>query len=118
MDADEKEICNFLKSWPGQYVGLKEIARRAGGKWRYREDPNWPLPVLTRLIEGGQIESDSNAHYRLRPQGKRAKEKRWMSPHIKRILEKAGKEFTEGIDIDTPDANEPPPAGNKTEPPK
>ena len=40
-DADEVEICQFLKSWPGQFLSGKTICRRAGGKWRFREDENW-----------------------------------------------------------------------------
>jgi len=39
MEADQTEICQFLKSWPDQFVSGKEICRRAGGKWRFREEP-------------------------------------------------------------------------------
>src|SRR5262245_14157576 len=35
MDAEEREICDFLKSWVDQYVSQREICRRAGGKWRF-----------------------------------------------------------------------------------
>ena len=93
MDAEEREICDFLKSWPGQFVAVREICRRAGGKWRYREDPNWALPVLARLLEQGVIESDTAAHYRLRALEKRGKSRRWVAPHIKKILEESGKEI-------------------------
>lgn len=111
MDADEREICDFLKSWPGHYVAVREICRRAGGKWRYREDPNWALPVLVRLLELGIIESDSSAHYRLKPLEKRAKSKRWISPQIERILKESGKE----IDVEAPDAEK---TDNQTGPSK
>ena len=36
MDADEREVCNFLKAYAGQYVSAREINRRAGGKWRFK----------------------------------------------------------------------------------
>ena len=101
MDADENDICQYLKSWPGQFVSAKEICRRAGGKWRYREDERWALPVLQRLIETGLVESDSTGHYRLvQPQEKKRDKKRWISPHIQRILEQSGRDFTE-VDLET-----------------
>ncbi|PYJ03027.1 MAG: hypothetical protein DME25_13860, partial [Verrucomicrobia bacterium] len=99
MDADEREICLFLKSWQHQFVSAREIARRAGGKWRFREDPNWALPVLGRLVERGLVETDANAHYRLKPQHKKEK-KKWVSPQIKRLLEESGKKFEETIEVD------------------
>jgi hypothetical protein len=103
MDADEREICVFLKSWQQQFVSAREIARRAGGKWRFREDPNWAVPVLSRLMDRGIVESDANGHYRLKPQPKKDKVKKWVSPQIKRLLEESGKKFGETIDVDEPD---------------
>ena len=96
MDADERDICLYLKGWGGQFVASAEIARRAGGKRRYRSEPNWAAPVLSRLAEKGLIESDSTGHYRLIPRAKKDKKKRWVSPHIQKILEKSGKKF-EGV---------------------
>ena len=100
MDADENDICQYLKSWPGQFVSTKEICRRAGGKWRYREDERWALPVLQRLIETGLVESDSTGHFRLiqRHETTQSK-KRWVSPQIQRILEQSGKDFS-GVDLE------------------
>lgn len=100
MDAEEKEICDFLKSWPGQYVSQREVCRRAGGKWRYREDQNWALPVLSRMVEKGLLESDANGHFRLTPE-KKDKKKRWLAPHIQKILEQGGKETI--MDLGDPD---------------
>ena len=108
MDADEREICHYLKGWPGQFVSVAEINRRAGGKRRGRQEPNWAVPVLTRLVEKGILESDSTGHYRLIARQKKDKKKqRWVAPHIQKILEKSGKSF-EGVydireDEDLPD---------------
>src|SRR5262245_12090233 len=104
MDAEEKEISDFLKSWPGQFVSSREICRRAGGKWRFREDPAWALPVLSRMVEKGILESDPSGHFRLLPQEKKAKKKAWISPHMKELLEKSGKDFEGVIDIKDEDA--------------
>src|SRR3954453_19331170 len=94
MDADEKEILDFLKSYPGQYVSAKEICKRAGGKWRFREDEKWALPVLQRMAEKALVEADTTGHFRLTPDHKtKDKKKWWASPEMKKILEKSGKEF-------------------------
>jgi len=101
MNADERDICNYLKSWPGQFVYGRDIARRAGGKWRFRDDPQWAVPVLARLVEQGIVESDSTGQFRLRM--KKEKAKRWTSPQIQQILEKSSKDFSEVFDLDEPE---------------
>ena len=94
MDADQYEICQYLKSWPGQFVSGREICRRAGGKWRYREDGSWALPVLQRMIEEKLVEADATGHFRLIERDKkRDARKRWMSPQMQRILEQSGRTF-------------------------
>jgi hypothetical protein len=99
MDADEKEVCNYLKAFAGQFVSPRQIARRAGGKWRFREDPNWARPILLRLVEKGCLESDAAGYYRLRPTDKK-KPKKWISPQIKAILEQSGKDFGDVLQVD------------------
>jgi hypothetical protein len=101
MDADEKEICDFLRSWPGQFVSHREICKRAGGKWRYRDDPKWAIPVLSRMAEKGIVDSDASGHFRLLPERKE-KEKKELSPETKKILE-AGGNVTEIEDTSEPE---------------
>jgi hypothetical protein len=91
MDADERAICVYLKSFPDQFIAAREIARRAGGKWRFREDPEWAAPVLARLVEKGLIEPDSTGHFKLRQKPQATKPKQWVSPQLKKILEQSGK---------------------------
>jgi hypothetical protein len=100
MDADEKEICDFLRSWPGQFVSHREICKRAGGKWRYREDPKWAVPILTRMVEKGILESDASGHFRLLPEKK--EKKRELSEETKEILER-GKGADGVTEIEDPD---------------
>lgn len=110
MDADQTEICQFLKSWPDQFVSSKEICRRAGGKWRFREDAGWALPILRRMVECSLLETDIAGRYRLLQQGPSTqpnRTQRWLSPTIRRILEESGKNF--GVfeldkDLDSSDA--------------
>ena len=93
MDADEREICIYLKSMSGQFISGKEIARRAAGKRRFRQEPDWAAPILARLVERGILEGDAAGHYRLIPREQRIRSKRWASPQIKKILEQSGKDF-------------------------
>jgi hypothetical protein len=103
MDADEKAICEYLKSWPGQFVSGREVSRRAGGKWRFRDDPEWAGPILARLVEKALIESDATGHYRLVPPPKSKRDRKWVSPHIRRILEKSGKDFSNVLGQEEPE---------------
>jgi hypothetical protein len=104
MDADERDVCLFLKTYPGEFVSFKDISRRAGGKRRYRNEPEWAAPVLAKLVEKCLIESDSTGHYRLKIRTEQEKAKsRWVSPQIRRILEKSGKEFEGIFEVDKDD---------------
>lgn len=100
MDADEREIYYFLKSWGKEFVSAREIARRAGGKRRYRESHDWAKPVLNRMLERGIIESDNGGHYRLKPLPKREDRRRWASPQVARLLKESGKDFSESIRVE------------------
>jgi hypothetical protein len=95
MDSEEAEVYTFLKTSPGQFISGREVCRRAGGKWRYREDEYWAIPVLRRMVEKTLIESDDTGHYRLpkRDEPKQKKKKRWISPEIRTILQRSGRDF-------------------------
>jgi len=96
MDADQNAICIFLKTWPGQFVSRREICRRAGGKWRYREDENWAVPILQRMVEDRIVESDDNGRFRLVQQASTDsgnKRKLWLSPAIKTIFKESKRDF-------------------------
>jgi hypothetical protein len=102
MDADELDICNYLKSANDSFVSGTEIARRAGGKRRFKEEPGWATLVLGRLMEAGLVEADNSGRYRLKPQDDQGKTKRWVAPHIRQILEKSGKKFDDVLPSDKP----------------
>jgi hypothetical protein len=92
MDSDEREIFQFLKSWGGEYVGAVEIARRAGNKKRFYQEPDWAKVVLMRMAERGVLDSDSQGRYRIKPAGHKDKNKRWVAPDIAKILQESGVE--------------------------
>lgn len=93
MDAAERDVYQFLKGWKTDYVSVREICRRAGGKSRYREDQNWAKPVINRMMERGIIESDGNGHYRLKAPKAKEKMQRWVAPQIAEALKSSGKGF-------------------------
>jgi hypothetical protein len=108
MDADEREIFQFLKSWSGQFVAAREICRRAGGRQRFHDDPAWAKPVLMRMMDRGILESNSTGQFRVKPVPKKRdkgdKDKNWVSPDIAKILKESGVEVEgagEGGDVGT-----------------
>lgn len=93
MEADAKLIKLYLKSLPGQFISGREIARRAAGKARFRDEPDWAVPALKEMEEKGKIEKDAAGHYRLKTVAEKKQDKKWISPQMKRILEQSGKDF-------------------------
>src|SRR5690349_11673037 len=101
MDADEREIYYYLKSWRTEYLSAREICRRAGGKKKFRGNEEWAKPVLARMAEKGIVETDPAGHYRLKPMDKKSrKAKHWVSPQIARILKESGKDFNDVVMAD------------------
>jgi hypothetical protein len=100
MDVDEREIYLFLKTYGADYVALREICRRAGGRKRYHEDHEWARPILQRMVERAILETNSEGQYRVKPVPKRKKGNRWMSPDIAKILQESGVEVEGTGDAD------------------
>ncbi len=90
MDADEREIFDYLKTFGQDWVSAKEICRRAGGKKRYAQDSNWAKPILRHLKERNLIEGDALGRYRIKTERKRGQEEPWMAPDIHKILQEDG----------------------------
>ena len=66
MNAEELAIYEFLRSFPGSYVSLKEICQRAG-KWNhFAQDRNWAHSILRRMELDGVIESNNLGDYRVK----------------------------------------------------
>ena len=99
MDGDEREIYYFLKTRGEEYANAVEIARRAGGKKKFHEDPDWAKPILMRMTERGILQGDALGRYRVKPVARKGKDKRWVSPDIAKILKESG--------VEVEDANQP-----------
>lgn len=96
MDADEREIYNYLKSFRKEFISAREVCRRAGGKKRFKYEEEWAKPALTRMVDRGILETNPSGHYRITPYVPDArKRKKWVSPQIQRILLESGRDFSE-----------------------
>ena len=95
MDADEREIYYYLKGRRREFVPIRELSRRTGGKRRWRRSPEWARPVVERMTERGILEgADAAGGYRLKPKPKAEKAgKRWISPELAELLKASGKVF-------------------------
>ena len=90
MDSDQRDILNFLQTWGVEFVSAKEICRRAGTKKRFHRDAGWAMPILLILLEQGILETDQMGRYRIKPQSKKSRAGRWVSPDISKILKGNG----------------------------
>ena len=64
MNADETEVYEFLKEYPGVFVSVTEISRRLGARRRFEEDRTWARPILRRMELDGLLESNEVGEYR------------------------------------------------------
>jgi hypothetical protein len=104
MNALERDIYYYLKSRRREYLSIREIGRRAGGKRRFRAAPDWAKPILADMADRGIVESDAVGRYRLKPLPLKAtKGKRWASPEIVDILKASGKQFSSIMTSDEED---------------
>jgi hypothetical protein len=99
MDGDERDIFQFLKTRGTDFVAGMEIARRAGNKRRFYQEPDWAKEVLVRMQDRGILESDSSGRFRIKPVSRKDKQKRWVAPDIAKILQESGVETDAGGDI-------------------
>jgi hypothetical protein len=73
MGSDEHDILEFLKKFD-TFVSPTEVAKRVGGKRRFREDRDWARPILHRMLMEELLEANEYGHVRMKSQS-RAKKK-------------------------------------------
>jgi hypothetical protein len=64
---DEQAVLQYLATSPNSFFSSREICRRAGSKDMWAKNQRWALPVLSRLVALGLVETDAAGHYRLTP---------------------------------------------------
>src|SRR6185436_16150785 len=65
MNADEKEIYEFLSEFGQTYVSCHEVCKRLGHSKRYEIDRTWARPILRRMELDQLVESNPFGEYRL-----------------------------------------------------
>ena len=123
LSPDEKEILDYLQPLGNQFVSAREICRRAGGKLKYLKEPEWAKPVLKRMERKGLLEINEIGHYRIKPPEEEPEERKKkrtfpVSPHIKQILAKSGKDFTKVYLLEDKDSYPPGPDDSAGHPKK
>lgn len=103
MDSDERDIFNYLKTWGKEFVSVREICRRAAGRKRFGESPDWAKPILQDMFDRGILERDITGRYRIKPKPKSGEQGRWVSPHIAKILKDGGVNVEDNSGGETPE---------------
>lgn len=65
MNADEKEIYDFLKERSPEFVSVNEISKRLGVRRRYDADRTWAHPILRRMELDKIVETNAFGEYRV-----------------------------------------------------
>jgi len=66
MNADEKEIYQFLRQFKDVFVSVVEVSRRVGNRKMFNLDRIWAKPLLLRMETEGVLESNEYGEFRLR----------------------------------------------------
>jgi len=97
MDAEERDIFQFLKIWGAGFTAPREIARRAGSKKRSHEDPDWAKPILLRMEDRGILESDLQGRFRIKTVPKQKQARQEAAPEAAQILQESGVAVESGV---------------------
>jgi hypothetical protein len=104
MNAEEREIYHYLKARRRDFVPVREISRRIGGKRKFHAFPDWAKPVLLGMVERGILETDDKDQFHLKPLPEILTHgKRWTSPALAKLLKDKGKDFGSLLTADEED---------------
>lgn len=66
MNAEETQICEFLKKRGANYVCVTDISKFLDAGRRFQKDRNWARPILRRMEVDGIVETNPYGEYRLK----------------------------------------------------
>lgn len=95
MTQDELDILMYFRANLKSWVTFNELSRTVGGKNRFGSDPEWPRPILKKLVAKDLLEKDGSGAYRVKPK-KPAEQKgprMFLTPEIKEMLRRSGKKW-------------------------
>jgi hypothetical protein len=65
VGTEALEVLAYLKTSPGNFVPLGDISRRAGGRRKFDESPDWARGLMPSLVDAGLVEVNERGHYRV-----------------------------------------------------
>ncbi len=111
MTYEEDQILKYLESVK-DYVSVREIGRRVGGRVRFQKDPNWAKPLLLNLMKEDWVEMDLMGHFRAKPP-KTKKEETPAAPQNAETVEPSAKEAEPSGTDSEPSGTDSAPSGNQ-----
>ena len=66
MNDEEMTVLNFLKTSPETCFARRELARRAGRRSLFEENPHWVDAPLAGLVGQGLAEINDNGSYQFK----------------------------------------------------
>jgi len=66
MNTDDQTVLSYLESFKDQFISHTEVSKRAAGKRRFIESPDWARAVLQRLALQGVLEVNAFGQYRIK----------------------------------------------------
>jgi len=74
MNSDDQTVLSYLESFKDQFVSHAEVSKRAAGKRRFSENPDWARAILARLALQNILEVNAFGQYRIKPKGGKKKD--------------------------------------------
>ncbi len=68
LSANDQAVLQYLATSRETFFSSREICRRAGSRELWEKNQRWAVPILSRLLAQGLVETDAAGHYRLAPQ--------------------------------------------------
>jgi len=100
MTDEENYILDFLKTARNSFVSEREITRKAAGRHHAESTPDWAKILLKQMVRRQILETDPAGYFRLKPRTVEANGRKWISPHLAKILKKSEKDFASSVTIE------------------
>jgi hypothetical protein len=65
VSAEQQQVLNFLRSSRTTAFSAMEVARKAGTRKQFEEDPRWAVECLRYLLDMKLIERDEQGRYKM-----------------------------------------------------
>jgi hypothetical protein len=106
MQFEEKQIVDYLKPMPGIFFSAAEIARKAGSRRQFHDDPSWPKPFLVSLADQGFLEGNMLGHYCYKEAHLKKKRRYKIGEHMKQVTSAEAAGSTSAPAASAPSAND------------